>query len=115
MHRLEFNDDMYNDILLFVLVNLSHRHYIDIVIVSRNPLCHQSPAQEMGQVRTQDVHKEHQVGRHIRNKVCNDYFSILLFLFTLIFIFGGGGRLGFNHARMCVSKSVGNGFFFGFK
>ena len=28
---------------------------------------------------------------------------------------GGGGRLGLNHARMCVFKSEGNGFFFGFK
>ena len=28
---------------------------------------------------------------------------------------GGGGRLGLNHARMCVSKSEVNGFFFGFK
>ena len=28
---------------------------------------------------------------------------------------GGGGLLGLNHARMCVSKSEGNGFFFGFK
>ena len=30
---------------------------------------------------------------------------------------GGGGRggLGLNHARMCVSNSEGNGFFFGFK
>ena len=26
-----------------------------------------------------------------------------------------GGRLGLKHARMCVSKSEGNGFFFGFK
>ena len=25
---------------------------------------------------------------------------------------GGGGRLGLNRARMCVSKSEGNGFFF---
>ena len=24
-----------------------------------------------------------------------------------------GGRLGLKHARMCVSKSEGNGFFFG--
>ena len=28
---------------------------------------------------------------------------------------GGGGGLGVNHARMCVSKSEGNGFFYGFK
>ena len=28
---------------------------------------------------------------------------------------GGGARLGLNHARMCVSKSEGNGFFFGLK
>ena len=28
---------------------------------------------------------------------------------------GGGQRLGLNHARMCVSKSEGNGFLFGFK
>ena len=26
-----------------------------------------------------------------------------------------GGRLGLNHAHMCVSKSEGNGLFFGFK
>ena len=25
---------------------------------------------------------------------------------------GGGGRLGLNHARMCVSKCEGNGWFF---
>ena len=25
----------------------------------------------------------------------------------------GGGGLGLNHASMCVSKSEGNGFFFG--
>ena len=25
---------------------------------------------------------------------------------------GGGGQLGFKHARMCVSKSEGNGSFF---
>ena len=28
---------------------------------------------------------------------------------------GGGGRLGMNHARMCVSKSEGYGSLFGFK
>ena len=28
---------------------------------------------------------------------------------------GGGGRLGFNFTRMCVSKSEGHGSFFGFK
>ena len=28
---------------------------------------------------------------------------------------GGGGRLGMNHASMCVSKSEGYGSFFGFK
>ena len=28
---------------------------------------------------------------------------------------GGGGRLGSNYARMCVSKSEGHGSFFGFK
>ena len=27
----------------------------------------------------------------------------------------GGGRLGSNYARMCVSKSEGHGFFFSFK
>ena len=26
---------------------------------------------------------------------------------------GGGGQLGLNHTRMCVSKSEGNVFFFG--
>ena len=33
----------------------------------------------------------------------------------LLFSQGGGGRLGLNHARMRVSKSEGNRFFFGFK
>ena len=28
---------------------------------------------------------------------------------------GGGGVLSLNHARMCVSKSEGNGSFVGFK
>ena len=28
---------------------------------------------------------------------------------------GGGGRLGINHARICVLKSEGYGSFFGFK
>ena len=28
---------------------------------------------------------------------------------------GGGGRLGCNYARICVSKSEGHGSFWGFK